>query len=189
MFEKLTDIIDAALPKHAHVIITIEGPSTAGKSSLADFLQSRYAATIIHMDHFFLPPELRDEKRLCEAGGNVHYERFLSEVVEVLLEVKAGLKTELNYRPFDCAVMRYGDERHLQINPLIVIEGVYSQHPVFGDYSDLKLFLELDPKTQHERIKLRESLEKQARFFNEWIPMEQRYFAKFGIKEKADLIL
>ncbi len=51
--------------------------------------------------------------------------------------------------------------------------------------SDLKVFLNLEKETQRERIKARETAAKQERFFNEWIPMEERYFAKFSIKGKG----
>ena len=33
------------------------------------------------MDDFFLPPALRTPERRSEPGGNVHYERFLTEVL------------------------------------------------------------------------------------------------------------
>lgn len=187
--EKLRAYIERFLSAEGQkpLVISIEGSSGAGKSSLAAELAKSYPVTLIHMDHYFLPPELRTEKRLAEAGGNVHYERFLEEVVEPLREAKAGLRNALHLRVFDCAVMSLGDAHETELKPLIIVEGVYSQHPYFEDYSDLKVFLNLEKETQRERIKARETASKQERFFNEWIPMEERYFAKFSIKEKADL--
>ena len=57
-----------------------------------------------------------------------------------------------------------------------IIEGTYSHHPYFGDPYDLKILLTVDEETQRKRI-----LERPAflhkRFFEEWIPMENRYFS------------
>lgn len=186
MIEKLRPHIDKYLAEHDRLVIAIEGSAAAGKSSLAEALQAYYNASVIHMDHFFLPLDMRSEKRLSEAGGNVHYERFIEEVVQGLSAIKAGDKealedSMLNYRTFDCSVMDYGAEQSLELTPLIIVEGVYSQHPKFGAYADLKVFIEMDEETQRKRIKLRENSEKQTRFFNEWIPMEKEYFAKYGI--------
>ena len=58
---------------------------------------------------------------------------------------------------------------------LNIIEGAYSHHPYFGNPYDLKILLTVDEETQWQRI-----LERPAflhkRFFEEWIPMENRYF-------------
>lgn len=189
--EKLRTYIERFLSEEGQkpLIISIEGSSGAGKSSLATELAKSYPATLIHMDHYFLPADLRTAKRLAEAGGNVHYERFLEEVVVPLREAKAGLTNTLKLRVFDCAKMSLGDLYQVDLQPLVIVEGVYSQHPFFEDYSDLKVYLNLEKETQRERIKARETAAKQERFFNEWIPMEERYFAKFSIREKADLTL
>ena len=58
---------------------------------------------------------------------------------------------------------------------LNIVEGTYSHHPYFGNPYDLKILLTVDEETQRKRI-----LERPAflhkRFFEEWIPMENRYF-------------
>ena len=67
-----------------------------------------------------------------------------------------------------------------------IIEGTYSLHPYFEDPYDLKLFLGVPWDVQKARILLRPA-EKHRRFFEEWIPMEQRYFEAFSIAEKCDM--
>ena len=57
-------------------IVAIDGRCASGKSTLAAYLKSALACSVIHMDHFFLQPHQRTEKRLREPGGNVDYERF-----------------------------------------------------------------------------------------------------------------
>ena len=62
-------------------VIAIDGRSGAGKTTLSQILSERLGASVVHMDDFFLPLSLRSDKRLSEAGGNVHYERFIEEVL------------------------------------------------------------------------------------------------------------
>ena len=71
---------------------------------------------------------------------------------------------------------------------LTIIEGSYSHHPYFGEVYDLRVYLTVDPEVRAERIRQRPEHLHQ-RFFEVWIPMEQRYFAGFEIEKKADLVL
>ena len=69
---------------------------------------------------------------------------------------------------------------------LNIIEGTYSLHPYFGEVYDLKVFLTITPELQQERILQRPAfLHKQ--FFEEWIPMENRYFEKLIISRNFNL--
>ena len=56
-----------------------------------------------------------------------------------------------------------------------IIEGAYSMHPTLAGYYDFSVFLDIEPKLQVLRIKKRNSPEMAERFFEEWIPLEQRY--------------
>ena len=69
--------------------------------------------------------------------------------------------------------------------PLVIIEGSYSHHPYFGDAYDLRVFLEVTPPEQRNRILKRNGEFMLERFVNEWIPKENAYFEKFGIKNAA----
>ena len=72
---------------------------------------------------------------------------------------------------------------------LVVAEGAYSMHPDLAPYYDLSVFLDISPELQRERISRRSTPEKANRFFAEWIPMEQAYFAAFDIPAKCTLRL
>lgn len=66
--------------------------------------------------------------------------------------------------------------------------GAYSLHPIFGDYADLKVFLDVDPPEQMRRIAARNGNKKAEMFRQRWIPVEERYFKEFQIREKADWV-
>ena len=165
-------------------VIAIDGRAASGKTTKAALLSEVLDAPVIHMDDFFLPPVLRTEERLSQPGGNVHYERFWEEVLPGL---HAG--TDLTYRVFDCGRMDYCGGRHIPAAPIRIVEGSYAHHPALGDYADLRVFSSVDDATQMARILLRNGARMAEMFRTRWIPMEEAYFAAYGIHEKADVRL
>lgn len=181
-YVNLTPVLDLCKNnRNKKCILSIDGNCAAGKTTLCKLLAYILNAEIIYMDHFFLPPELRTKSRLGQAGGNIHYERFISEVLPYI-------KGEFDYRIFDCSKMDYGETMHIGSNAFRIVEGSYSQHPIFEDYADIKIFCSIDPTTQIERIVKRDGKEMAYYFQSDWIPMENKYFEEFKIKQKADII-
>lgn len=181
--EEIRMRIEELMKSRERVIVAIDGSCTAGKTTLASKLAELYDCNVIHMDDFFLRPEQRTPQRYAQIGGNVDYERFLAEV---LLPLKAG--KAFSYRPFDCGSFTLTAPVEVLPKKLTVIEGTYSHHPRFGDPYDLKIFLTVPPEVRRQRI-----LERPAflhrRFFEEWIPMEQRYFDGFRIPQQSDILI
>jgi uridine kinase len=175
--------IDRLLARKPQIIVAIDGNCTAGKTTLANQLAEIYDCNIFHMDDFFLRPEQRTDERFAEIGGNVDYERFNEEV---LLPLKSG--KPFSYRPFDCSTFQLTDPVTVSPKKLNIIEGTYSLHPYLGDVYDLKILLTITPELQRARVLQRPAF-LHKRFFEEWIPMENRYFDGFGIPDKCDLAL
>ena len=71
----------------------------------------------------------------------------------------------------------------------IIIEGVYSMHPRFDKYLDYKVFMEIPREEQLNRILERSGAVMLERFKNEWIPLEDRFYSHFDIKNRADLVI
>lgn len=180
LLQKASQITTSGVSK----VIAIDGRAASGKSTMADDLKIILGAGIIHMDDFFLPPELRIEERFKSPGGNVHYERFIKEVIPHLSNSEA-----FSYRKFDCHVMDYNGKRFVDKSEWRVVEGAYSLHPVLGDYADLKVFSTIDSEEQMERIKNRNGVEMAERFRTAWIPMEEMYYEHYKIKEKCNLTI
>lgn len=184
--KEILTYIEANLSHKPNPVIAIDGSSASGKTTLAKQIADALDAQIVHMDDFFLPKELRTAERLREPGGNVHYERFLDEVVDPLLQKDAKDGT---YRIFNCKVMDYTDRVSLDYTKPIVVEGAYAMHPIFGEYADLKLFLTIDPALQRERILQRNGATNAQMFFDRWIPMEHAYFSFHNTLKHADVVL
>ena len=165
-------------------IIAIDGRCAAGKTTLAAELAEQLGGDVIHMDDFFLPPKLRTPERRSEPGGNVHYERFLTEVIPKLVSGEAFF-----YQRFDCSRMAPGDRIPVQNNGFVFVEGAYSCHPVLGNYMDRKVFLDIDRRNQTERIRERNGEDRLQDFLQLWIPLEEAYFQAFSVEENADYII
>lgn len=182
--EELLRRIEALLEeKEDEVLISIEGGAGSGKSTLAAALERRYGANVYHMDDFFLPPALRTEERLAQPGGNIHYERFLEEVIEGIMADDV-----FTYGVFDCKKGCIAHQKEVLYAPLNIMEGVYSAHPFYAEIYDLRVFLDIDPETQKKRITERNG-DRAEMFFEKWIPMENRYFEAFRVRENSDIIL
>ncbi|HIZ55648.1 MAG TPA: MerR family transcriptional regulator [Firmicutes bacterium] len=176
--------IENLLMEKGYAVLAVDGPCGSGKTSFASLLSRVYETTVLHMDDFFLPPSLRTEARLAEPGGNIHYERFLQEAAPGIREHRS-----VPYRVFDCSCMDYCGTKYTQPNPVVLIEGSYSQHPLFTDLFDRKIFITCPQTEQLKRILHRNGPEMAVQFQEKWIPMEEKYFRAFQIRLHSDWIL
>lgn len=175
-------VIEKMIESGQHTVVTIDGSAAAGKSTAADVISSLFSCPVIHMDDFFLPFDLRTPERLCEPGGNVHYERFFDEVVK-------RLGSDFSYRVFDCSSGGYNGEKIIERSALTVVEGSYSLHPHFGDYANIKIFMDISESEQKSRILARSGERVLERFTHEWIPMERGYHKAFEIEMNCDIVI
>lgn len=181
--EQALPLIRKAQAGKDRVIVAIDGPCGSGKTTLAEALANELNCPVIHMDQFFLRPEQRTPARLAEPGGNVDRERFLEEV---LIPLKAG--KDFTYRPFSCRTMSLSDPVTVQASPVTIVEGSYSCHPDLRDAYDLRLFLTVDPDEQLRRLAMRDGEGYLPVFKEKWIPMEELYHDKCGVREACMIL-
>lgn len=163
-------------------IISLEGRCASGKSTITSKLKHKY--TIIPIDDFFLPINLKTKERLNEIGGNINYEL----VKKMLVELKQALKRNLevfSYSAFDCSKQEYYT-KEIVLKDKVILEGVYSASIYFRELIDKIAYLYVDKETQLKRINNRSLKD---RFISEWIPLEEKYFEHILIEEIADIII
>lgn len=152
----------------------IDGRAASGKTTAAELLTNIFGGEVIHMDDFFLPKELRTPERFEEKGGNIHYERFIEEVVPNLIK-----EDSFTYTYFDCSIFDYGGTRTISSashSPLRIVEGTYSHHPLYKDIYDIKILMSISPEMQKKRILKRNGEKMWQMFRDRWIPLEEKYF-------------
>lgn len=160
------------------IVIAIDGTSASGKTTLAHRLSQLFQANVIHMDDFFLRPEQKTEERQKEPGGNIDYERFLTEVAPNVRK-----RTPFYYQKYDCQTQTFTQKLKVAPRSLLIVEGAYSFSPRIQSIYDWAVFLHTSPKTQKQRILLRNGPELWNRFEKEWIPKENSYIEFFSIKQ------
>lgn len=165
-------------------LLAIDGRCAAGKTTFAGKLAAEWGASLFHMDDFYLQPAQRTEERLAEPGGNVDRERFLAEV---LLPLRKGQTVE--YRRFDCVAFTFEPTRLVVPGKIAIVEGSYSCHPALRGFYDLRIFLDIDPAVQQERILRRNGPDGLERFNRLWIPMEESYFRECRVRECCDAVV
>lgn len=175
--------IERVYTERERVFVAIDGPCTSGKTTLATVLQRRFGGNVLHMDDFFLRPEQRTPERFAEPGGNVDRERFEDEV---LAPLAAG--NIVQYRPWDCHTGDFAASHSVEPARLTIVEGSYSMHPALRGYYDLMICLTIDSGEQLRRLEARNPRMLQ-RFIDEWIPLENRYFASTETRTAADMIV
>lgn len=180
---KIKKMIQETLNGKNRIVIGIDGQCGSGKSTLAKELAKEYQALLIHMDDYFLPPEMKTKERLSEAGGNVHYERIKQEVFEHITEDKIFI------RKFNCNSNILEDPVEFENKDIIIVEGSYSLHKELRDFYDIKVFLKVSYDLQIERIKNRSGERLLKRFVDEWIPLENKYFHDEKIEDIADVVI
>lgn len=182
-YQYVFDMVENLSKDNNPIIVAIDGRCGGGKSTLGAMLTEQFDCNIFHMDDFFLPFEMKTSKRLAEAGGNVHYERFEEEILKPLQNHNSVV-----YRQYLCNKGDFGQPIKVEPKHLTIVEGSYSLHPTLRNYYDYKIFITVNPKVQYERILKRNGKEKLQDFLNKWIPMEEHYFAELDIKNQCDLI-
>lgn len=183
--QNIQKIIDQILKDHqGTLIIAVDGSCASGKTTFSKNLAKDYHGLCFHMDDFYLPFELRSPERMKEAGGNVHYERLIEEV---LMPAQKG--QAIQYRSYCSKTHTYSEPVSCPVPPLIIIEGTYALHSRIRNYFNLKLFFEHEAQTQLTRIEARNGLKKRMEFELRWIPLENQYFSIEKPKSIADFVI
>ena len=175
--------ISQEMSKKERIMVAIDGQCASGKSFLARSLAQIFDANVFHMDDFFLPPHMRDEKRLSKPGENVHHERFLENVLEPL-----AARRDVNLVRYDCQKDEFLKEQKIEAKKVNIVEGSYSMHENLKGFYDIKVFLCHDKDKQRERISAREDEDSAEMFFEKWILLEEMYFEATGVKNECDFV-
>jgi len=175
--------IVTALQTNANFVLAIDGPSGSGKSTLSQFLEEQYHCLVFHTDDYFLHPSRKTNERLNEPGGYVDYERIIEEIFQ-------NINNQfIPSNHFNCQTNELENRPSRKRKNIIIIEGVYSMHPMFLPYYDATIFLNINRQNQYDRILKRSNNHMLERFKQEWIPLEDLYFKHFDVKNVADVVL
>ena len=184
--EILRDILTAALDQHPTkpLVLALDGRCGSGKTTLANALAAQFpGCTVLHTDDFYLPPARRSPDWAHTPCANMDLARLRDEA---LRPAYAGQPVQ--YRAYSCREGAYQPAQELPTQPLVILEGSYSHHPLLTGYETLRVFVTCSKEEQTRRLQEREG-ERYANFAARWIPLEEGYFAKYQIAENADFVV
>ena len=157
-------------------ILLIDGRAGSGKSTLADaikklyFKQGESAPRVVHMD------DLYPGWDGLEAGAD-----YLNRLVLAPLAKGATANwQEWNWSSNE----REGSWREFSGGTPLIIEGCGSLNRVSAELADLRVWLEVDETTRHERWLNREGNDE---FWGRWSAQEVEFYAREKSAELADL--
>ena len=184
--EILRDILTAALDQHPTkpLVLALDGRCGSGKTTLANALAQQFpASAVLRTDDFYLPPAQRAHSWEQTPCANMDLARLRDEA---LRPAYAGQPAQ--YRAYSCREGAYQPAQELPTQPLVILEGSYSHHPLLTGYETLRVFVTCSKEEQTRRLQAREG-ERYASFAARWIPLEEGYFAKYQIAENADFVV
>lgn len=182
LVEKLSTLLSAH--PAAPVLVALDGRCGSGKTTLAAQLARQFPQSItVHTDDFYLPPASRVANWEQIPCANMDLERLRAQV---LTPARAG--QAVPYRAYSCRAGAYLPEQCFAPQPLVIVEGSYSCHPTLADCYDLKVFVTCSREEQARRLLAREG-DHCSSFTARWIPLEERYFAKFQIEQTASFVI
>ena len=182
----LISLLAAALAQQPTkpLVLALDGRCGSGKTTLAAALAQRFPASItLHTDDFYLPPAQRMDGWERIPCANMDLTRLRDEV---LCPAKAG--NPVPYRAYSCREGAYRAPQQLSAQPLVILEGSYSHHPLLAPYEDFRVFLTCSDAEQTRRLQAREG-DRYPDFAARWVPLEEAYFTQHNIEDAADFVM
>lgn len=188
LFEKLQSVM-AQINAHqskALLLIAIDGPSAAGKSTLASAINNVLPnVTVVHMDDFYRVLDEETRVALNAKGGYDRYYDWERLEIQVIKPLLTGRNSR--YQKYDWMTNRLGEWLTVQATGIIVIEGCYAARPELRSYYDIVLFVETSTarrlQRQHERA------DATAPWLARWDAAEQLYIQHYQPHHYADLVI
>lgn len=165
-------------------VVAIDGRSNSGKSTLGRILAEITGGGLIRMDDLLSPASRGQVVSKGMPGGNVNYAMFQRDILPNLASEKA-----FSYPYFANHSLVINRKRRVRRSPYRIVEGSYSQHAVFGDYMDIRVFMTTPVTEQRRRVIARDGERLAPSYFHIWIPQEEEYFNFYKLWEKADVLI
>lgn len=171
---RVLDALTGAEPRCGTTrVIAIDGPSGAGKTTLAAGVGDALAAPVVHMDGLYPGWD-----GLAEAVG-----LLTAQVLEPLARGERAA-----YRVWDWHRSRWNGTQEVPESTLLVIEGCASSVGSAGEYAAVRVWVEA-PREERMRRGLARDGAAYRPHWERWAAQETQLFARDGTRAKADVVV
>ncbi|HAX72431.1 MAG TPA: uridine kinase [Firmicutes bacterium] len=182
MIKNIVQHIEQILHVKPFCLVAIDGGGGAGKTTLANVLNTKFlACSVVHMDDFYLPRLKRPIVKSIASDYDVS--RLKVQVLEPLINKKIA-----RYERYDWELDNLVECHEVIPSGLIVIEGCYSMCEALSQYYDLTIFVKTND-TQRLIRGIERDGEDKVSFWLAWMEDEASYFESQNPEEKADYVI
>ncbi len=168
----------------ATIIVGVDGPAGAGKSSFCAALKAMHSTiTIVHMDDFFVPLALRNAPS-GEFGRQVDWRRVLEQVLVPLIEGTPG-----RYQRFDWESAGLGAWYDVPTGGIVLLDGVYSTREEVSPLLTHRVWVSVPPGLGLKRGIDRDGKESRDWWMSDWLEDENRYLLTGCAEGFADVVI
>ena len=171
-------------PSASPRLIAVDGRSGVGKSTFAERLARRLDAALISGDDFYAGgTDLRSDAPEELADACIDRAR-LGSVLQQLKVNRSARYAPFDWEAFDGAAAKR--ERVIHPREILVLEGVYSNHPDLREFIDLSVLLRLPEPERQRRLLAREG--EITQWERQWHRAEAWYFQHLAQPEDFDVV-
>lgn len=190
-FPEIVEAIRARARGDRPLLVGIDGPGGAGKSTVAESVRSALEGaglrvTVVPMDDFFLPGPSRpaggpEQKSI---GGDFDWQRLRDQV---LVPVAHG--NPARHQRYDWNRDELAEWQETPASGVIIVEGIYVTRDEIQSHYDLKVWIDAPRPVRLARGLERDGVGARSRWETDWMPSEDRYIAAHRPRERADLMV
>lgn len=176
--DELLRHVTSVLRHRSRVLVAIDGPDAAGKTTLADDLATRWPLPVVRasIDSFHHPREVRMRRGPLSPEGYYRDSFDLDRFVGDLLEPFRAGATDLVTGVFDHRHEAAADASvsGIPATAVLVVDGVFLLRPELRDRWDVSVYLDIPPEETLRRARIRD-----VELFGSVAEVDQRYTARY----------
>jgi len=189
-FNSLANIVDCLkMLQHQGVclLVAIDGPGGAGKSTLAQLLKEQlktlgWIVAVVKHDDFYLPSRQRENQQVGVIGRDFDWERLRDQVLTPIREGRSA-----HYQRYDWETDVLAEWHTISASDVVLVEGVYTMRRELTDLYDLKIWVECPRAIRLARGIARDGQKSRTIWEQDWMPKEDDYVKTHLPHERADL--